>query len=209
MARDFKVNVKTNARELKREFGRLAKSQLPFAIAAGLTDTAKEAREKVRKDLPNRFTVRSRRVLSTVVFEPASKRDFPRSKAIVGIRDKFIARHEKGGRVRTETGARFAIPFRFVKRTATGRIPARFKPRKIRSKPNTITTEDEIQRKGTKRTRGVRRIHFLRQSINLRPKLGFLSTVSILARHRFKPNMETRLRKAIKDTELRAARRAR
>lgn len=131
------ARIYVDAREVVRFHRRIelwATNQLPFAIAAALTDTAKDARAYVRGALVDTFTVRNPAFKNAIQFEAADKRAKP-IQAKVGVTEwgRFLVLHAIGGLKRSHSGARVAVPTRAIKRTSTGRIPSRLKPRELRS----------------------------------------------------------------------------
>ena len=116
-----------------------ATDQLPFATAAALTDTAKDATSFVRNGLVDSFKLRNQGLRNAIQYEPADKRGRP-IQAKVGVRPwaDFLVFHAIGGLKRAKGGGRVAVPTRLVKRTATGRVPKRLKPRTLREKKQLI-----------------------------------------------------------------------
>lgn len=121
------------AARLARTVELWATDQLPFAIAAALTDTAREARDVARERLGKHFKLRNRALGQALHYLPASKRDRPPVAAVV-LRPwaKFLAEHAIG-ELRRPARRAIAVPTRIVQaqRTATGRVPARLKPRAL------------------------------------------------------------------------------
>lgn len=133
---DARVLLRVDAGELLR-FAKTteawARDQLPFATAAALTDTAKAAAAHVRDGLTEHFTVRNLGFRNAVQYQAADKRARP-IMAKVGTAEwaEFLTLHALGGVKRARGGHRVAVPTTAVKRTASGRIPKRLKPRTLR-----------------------------------------------------------------------------
>lgn len=110
-----------------------ARDQLPFATAAALTDTAKAATAHVRDGLAEHFTVRNLGFRNAVQYQAADKRAHP-IEARVGTAEwaSFLTLQALGGTKKAIGGHRVAVPTSAIKRTASGRIPKRLKPRVLR-----------------------------------------------------------------------------
>jgi hypothetical protein len=99
--------------------------QLPFVVAASLTDTAKAAQHEVRRQMPRKFNLFNPKFLpSGVRIIPADKREaFPES--VVYSRDDWMALQEEGGKKRPQRSAHLAIPtaaHAAASRTGSGKI---------------------------------------------------------------------------------------
>lgn len=208
-----KITVETTAQNLGHRLRRLARSQLPIATAQALTAVAQKARDEQRSEMPRRFKIRNRRVIQGITIQRAEKADWPKTFALIGTRDAFIARFEQGGvqrpiagRARGAGPARFAIPTRVVaaRRTAGGRIPASLKPRRIIARGGRISTSTGssgegiwIKRKRRKTLGGLTRAFVLRRSIKLKKRLELADTVEAVARRTYARVFEEKIRKAI------------
>lgn len=190
MAGSFTIKVDGNTVEATEFVRELAKRHLPFVAAASLTELAKGARDAQIDALPDRFEVRSRRFKQTFRHVPAEKRDWPDTHSVVGVLDEWAARHEEGGTVFPRHRGRFAIPGRVIKRTSTGKIRKRFRPKQIvaskrgfeatgRSKPDAI-----LLRVG----RGKRKLELaytLKRKARLEDRLEMRRTVERYAAERY------------------------
>lgn len=129
--------VSTNAKGLQIALSKLAKDQLPFATAVALTRCAVDARDAERKILNRRFTLRSRkRVEGGIQINRAEKKDWPKCKAEVGLKDEFMARHVTGGEKTPKPGRKHvAIPTRLVERGPSGGVINRLKPKTVIDRP--------------------------------------------------------------------------
>ena len=130
----FKTKVESTAGKVARQVGNLTLSQLPFATAKSLTQTAQLARDHVRLNMRRHFTTRSKRPARGVTIQAAQKRDWPWQKARVGTRDAFMAEHVTGKIRRPKKSKTLAVPTRLVKRTSTGKVRKAQKPRTILAK---------------------------------------------------------------------------
>jgi len=154
------VEIRIRAGELgdfSRRLRAWASSQLPFATAAALTDVARLARDEVRERLPRHFKVRNQAWRKSVVqMLPADKRDAPIQAAVYVPRwAPWMEAHVAGGTKRSRGAARVAVPSRITaaRRSASGRIPKRWKPRSLRARKG---LEEAALRLGQIVVRGVR-----------------------------------------------------
>lgn len=131
-----------------------ATDQMPFAAAAALTDTAKDAAAEVRARMGEHFELRNKGLKNAVAHQPASKRDQPPT-AYVGLRPwaAFLALQVTGGVKRGKAG-RVAVPTRIVRRGATGRVPKRHLPRTLRDSKGFVPGELEQRERIVVRRRG-------------------------------------------------------
>ena len=188
--------------DVSRRFRRIARTQLPFAEAAGLTDTAKSAQAFVQKRMTRSFTVRNRGVTRAIAIEPAKKRDNPR-RSLVGTRPwaEFLTLHTTGGVKRSKGGHRIAVPTRIVKRGATGRVLKRFKPRKLRKKkgfdPQQLEEKQRISVR-TRRTRGASIFYNLRRRVKIKRTWPFADQVGREARRVYPKHFRRRLEHAVR-----------
>ncbi len=80
-----------------------------FATAMALTNVARDARDEVIRELPDRFTIRTQWVKKGVRFKPADKKDANIVSRVVDM-DAFMAIQETGGDKIKYSGVDFAIP---------------------------------------------------------------------------------------------------
>lgn len=203
----FTVRVEARVEDLERELRDVARSQLPFTMAQTLTKVAELARDRVRAEMPRRFTIRSQRVIRGVTIQPAKKRDWPRPFAIVGTLDAFMARQFLGGIKRAEKpspgkGApRIAVPTSYVaaRRTKTGKVPKRLKPRTILSKKGGRVTPGDgglilKSTGGRRRKKSTRTLYTLHRRIRIPQRMDFVEVVETEARQSFERVFRRRLR---------------
>jgi len=153
MAKGIEIRIESNVPAARAWFRHLAKKQLPFATARGLTEIAKlDAAPAVRKDLPSRFTTR-RDLGPAITIVPASKRAWPKPVAYVATKSwaAFLTPHWKGGTKRGKKGHRIAVPTRIVRRTSGGKIPKPKTPRRVLALKSSFTRGGRIEKKRTKR----------------------------------------------------------
>lgn len=185
-----------------RELEALADRQLPFALAASLTDTARQARDEVRSRMPKHFKVRNESVRNAVQFMPADKRD-PEPTALVHTQPwaGFLTLQVTGGTKRAHLG-RVAVPTRIVRRSARGRILKSLKPRPLRLRRG---LEAGKVAEGVIVVRGVRMappglsiFYHLVRGARIKARWPLEAEVRAVVVARFPGNFTTRLEQAIR-----------
>jgi hypothetical protein len=182
------VEVKIDLRAFNTWARAAISRQVPFAVAKALTRCAVLARDEVRADLPEHFTIRSSWVAKGIQAVPAKKSDWPHPHAVVGVRDQFMELQETGGTKVATKGtpsgpARVAVPGNLVvrQRTSGGRIPKRLKPRVILDTKKAYKGADAILlsvRKGEGENDRNRLLYLLREQTHLKPRFEFRKTVA-------------------------------
>ena len=93
--------------------------QIKYAASVALYDTAIEARDKVRSDLPNNFTIRTPWVSKGIRIEPGASRairgqgqGLAGMQVAVGSVDPFMEKQELGGEKEPIKGNSVAVPRR-------------------------------------------------------------------------------------------------
>ena len=115
------------------------RNQIPFATALALTKTAQSAQKRIRRELPERFTIRNRFLERNVRIQAATKR---RPEAAIlwkppASRSSFskaLALQETGG-TRKPKGRTIALP-RGVKRGKGGTIGKAQRPARVLQRKN-------------------------------------------------------------------------
>lgn len=196
--------IEIDTRELAafaRTLGDLAEKQMPFAVAAALTDTARQARDELRKNLPKHFKVRNPSVTRGIQYKPASKRDNPPT-ALVHTEPwaGFLTLHVTGG-VKHARGGRVAVPTRIVKRTGKGRIKKAQKPRPLRERKG---LEEGKLAKGQVVVRGVRSapkglsiFYHLVRGARIRARWPLLQETEAVVKRELPANFKARMAHAV------------
>lgn len=183
----FTIQVKGNGLEASRAVLAFSSKQVPFAAAAALTELAREARDVQKAAMRDRFEVRSKRFLQTVRSVPAEKRDWPNTHSIVGVLDEWAARHEPGGTFKPKKSRRWAIPGAGVKRTKSGKIRKKKRPRALIEAGKAFERDDVILLRVGRGRKRLRLAYTLDTKIKLDPALKMRETVEAVAAARFGP----------------------
>ncbi|MBF0131038.1 MAG: hypothetical protein HQL75_00415 [Magnetococcales bacterium] len=124
----FGVNI--NFAQVDRLFA-AAQKQVIFAASKALTDTAYDIQAEVRKELPERFTIRTTWIAKGIKVTKATNNNL---KATVYVKDQFMAVQEEGGVRSLESGKAPAIPVGARKRktdlTRPGKYPGKLMAKK-------------------------------------------------------------------------------
>jgi len=129
MSKFITVNILN--RETIKDLSDLEKKQLPYVCAKTLTDVAIGAQGEIKKQMPSRFTLRSRWATQGVRIEPAKKADIKQHgfcEAVVKHIDPYMTKQEEGGTRRLashgkESNKTVAVVASGVKRNSSGSVP--------------------------------------------------------------------------------------
>lgn len=91
------VNVETNAEELSQKLSAIISNQMPYVMAKTLTALAFDVRDIESRGLDRYFEIRTAWTRKSLKVVRAEKNDYPNSEAIVGVRDKVLAKNITGG----------------------------------------------------------------------------------------------------------------
>lgn len=150
--------------------------RLPQALARALTKTALDARDAVRQELPQRFTLRRPWVVQGIQARPADAKGL---KAAVGSRDAFLVWQEVGGlRV-----GKNAIPLGPIANIARSQVvPKRLWPgRMLKERGVFIRKGLVLKRQG----RDVQPLWMLKRAQPVKARMGMRETVSRVVERRF------------------------
>lgn len=210
------IDVRSNVAEVIRSLGAVRTDQIPFGTARALTNTAREARDVVRSEMPQRFTVRRPWIQQGVRFSGATKQSLT---ATVFDKDPFMAIQETGGekvsiRKRVfDYGEYLAIPLD-ARRSKRDVVDKRDWPQNL-IHPYILTARDgrkylavhdivvanrivglRTARGKQKRATGTRLMYVLVKRETVRARFGFRTTVERVARERFPINFAQSMRDA-------------
>lgn len=115
----MEIKIETNLAELDVWLNQRVIKQAKFATSVALYETAKQAADTVRNQLPQDFTIRNTYVGKGIRVRPsgskairATGRGIEGMEAQVGTLDEFMARQELGGKKEGTGGKDIAIPIR-------------------------------------------------------------------------------------------------
>ena len=124
----MEITVETNLAEFEGWIDKTVLKQMRFATSVTLYETAKQAQEAVRADLPHEFTIRNNWVSRGIRMVPGSSRAIRNSasgisdmKDEVGTVDEFMRRQAEGGVKKPHKADSVAIPIREPKTEITSR----------------------------------------------------------------------------------------
>ena len=110
----IQVSVKSDIEQALRQLQTIAEAkQFRFAVAKALTATAADVQKEVKKNMPERFTLRRQWVVQGIRMEKATKDNLV---ATVYSKDPFMGRQEVGGTKTPKFDQHLAIPMRAVRR---------------------------------------------------------------------------------------------
>lgn len=168
------ITVRHDLAKASAMLRKLAKEQVPFALAKTLTDLAKEVQREVRVEMPKNFTLRRQWIVNGIRIKAATKRKL---ESVVYSRDKFMARQESGGIKRApetkvwRVGDKIAIPTTLAKGgSRTGIVPKRNWPENL-IKPFRIRTKDGHEYLAVRRAHAVQVMYVLQDQVKMKDRL--------------------------------------
>lgn len=187
--------------EVLDDFG---KDQVPFAMAKGLTLTARDAKDAVAARLADDFTIRANWVARGIRIQVATKYTL---EAAVGSVDRFMEMQATGGEREGRDGKRVAVPEAARKTPSSITRPSKW-PGKLlldrkRYFAKPIGTGDAIgvfRRLGRDGRAGVQLWYVLAKSATLQARWPFESIVQDTAAKRLNPNIVAALNAALKES---------
>jgi hypothetical protein len=175
----------------------IADKQIPFATALALTRTAQDAQAEIRRQMPQRFTVRNNWIQKGVIIRKATKQDLA---ALVIDRDDFMTIQETGG-TKTPRGRSVAVP-QAVRVNKRGIVPRTQRPSALVGKPNifraVIRGVDGLWQRVGPKGRGIKLLYVLKPSVPIKPRFGFFETVRGVAVDRFTTQFELAFAHAVR-----------
>lgn len=198
----------SNAADLGGAFRNLFEKQFRFAATVALTRLAQDVKKAEIEDLPQRLKVHGKRLANGMRVKRAEVRDWPNATSEVGSLDEFLILQEFGGTKRPTKGAsHVAIPARYVaqrRKASTGRFPTILKPRNIPKshKQPGQAIRAPVRAKGGGQADRV--FWFLRESVQIKPRLKFRETARRTAGMNYQQHFERELQAAIKSAKVRA-----
>lgn len=179
--------------------------QLPFAIAKGLTQTAKDAQSEILSELPNKFTIRGTwsnpRNKFGVKIKPATK---TKQTASVGTNADWLKLQETGG-VKIPKGENIAIPTENVRRTKRQIIQRSQRPKALRGKRDVVLKTNRgavlFQRKYKGKRSKLVALYNLEPRARIRRVSPIIEPATRTVRSRLKPNFMNAFSEAMKSAK--------
>ena len=199
--------------------------QIRYATAVALTRTAKDAQAEVRRQLPERFTIRTGWVAKGIRIKSARKDDLESS---VQVKDDFMALQETGGLRRSRSGDALAVPVgaRPTPRSMTrpDKFPGRMLDKSryfiapLTSKSLTARSRDgknvrrrihsqqltgadvgkmAVFRRRSKKRLPIDLMYIFAKQVDVKPRFGFMETVKAVVEARLGENFSEAVRDAL------------
>lgn len=176
---EMEINIDISGlKETQQYLDALEKGELRFGVAKGLTSIVGGIRDKVKQDLPTKFTLRTTwwdRGPYSIKTEKATKQNLV---AKVYTTAPWMRLQEEGG-IKAAPGKRLAMPMLDVKRTKRDLIRANQKPRALSNAFHMKTRSglDVLAYRTGKGKRSVlHMMYMLKKSANIKQRFGFQST---------------------------------
>jgi hypothetical protein len=175
----------------------IADRQIPFATALALTRTAQDVQAEIRRQMPQRFTVRNAWIQKGVIIRKATKQDLT---ALVIDRDDFMTLQETGG-IKVPRGRSVAVP-QAVRVNKRGIVPRAQRPSALKGNPAvfraTIRGVDGLWQRTGRKGRGLKLLYAMKPSVPIKPRFGFFQTAESVARERFARQFEAAFEQAVR-----------
>lgn len=204
------VSVKAETANALRWLDGIHRRQIPFATALALTRTAQTVQSEVRRQLPQRFTIRSNFVAQAIRVRPATKETLTAQVLIPTDQEGYrriadaMEMQEFGGPKKPIEGRSIAIPVE-VRKTKRGIVPRAVRPRALMHTPRVfrLRTKDGhdllMQRMARGRAKGSLRVLFrFKPSVLIRRAFGFFDTGEATVRRVYQTIFRDALDRAIR-----------
>ncbi|MEO5346858.1 MAG: hypothetical protein H7834_10840 [Magnetococcus sp. YQC-9] len=175
--------------------------QLRFAAALALTNTAKDAQEEVRRQLPQRFTIRTGWVAKGIHVRAADKNTLQTS---VRVLDPFMTLQESGGDKISPFGDSLGVPVGARPTPTSVTRPGSFPGALLQKKGFFIApiakgspVKVVWKRTGTGRRQRMTLMYVFARLVHLKPRFGFRDTVRRVAVEGFPRRFAEALRRAL------------
>ncbi len=184
--------IDVNIPEVVRDLDRFKRDQVPFAMASGLTATAKDGQKEVHRQLGGRFTIRRKWVERGVRIQAATKR---KPEAAVFSRDEFMVKQESGS---VERGV--SIP-RSVRRSSRTVVPRGRWPGALLKRPDVFIKRLPRGARGVfqKMKNGRLKLLWIIEDVaRVKPRWGFGKTVRKTVAKKWEKNFGRALARALR-----------
>lgn len=191
MPNDGPFSIDFDATALVNQLTSLQVREWPFARAMAATKLGYDARDDLRKELPEKFRLTSTWLQRGIVVDKATK---PNPVATVYSRDKYMADHVTGA-IRKPRRRMIAVPTKQVKRTGKGRISKAQRPARLLQKRNVFIDDTSAGKPAIMQRVGkqVRVLYGLRKHAKIRKTWDFQGTATAAVRR----NQVKRLNEAL------------
>ena len=214
------IRIRTNSRQVRKALEKVFHKQIPLATARAINTLRFTAVKKVRREMPHRFRIRNRGIPKQVqapASEKARRSQWPKVRgAVVVKRLDFMRLQDTGGTKKGKAGHRIAIPTARVarKRTTTGKIPKRLRPKELRRRGKAGV----VERPGGKavivahlgprqrKRRGALNaltLYILRKKARIRPRFHFRKDVKGVVKKDYKRVFKHELEIAVRAARIR------
>ncbi|WP_334130181.1 phage tail protein [Sneathiella sp.] len=195
-------SVKVDTRKFNQHLTDIARKQVPFAAAFGLTKTAKDAQAATDREMNAVMTVRSPFVKRGLIVTPARRSDgILRMQSMVGHRAWYMAQQMgKRSIIRKPRTAEYEYIPRGVRRTKKGSISRNYRIKNVFKLKGTYMTEEKNGRAGVFRVvAGRPRLLYsaIRQQ-TVEPKMDLMDIAERTAAKRMARNFIEGMRRGIK-----------
>jgi hypothetical protein len=190
----IEVDTETPRERFNRVMRRLPK-QIQYASAVALTKTAKDAQVEVRRQLPDRFIMRSKWVPKGIRTKMATKTNL---ESKVRVIDDFMALQETGGD--GETSVPIGARPKPTSRTPPGKWPGALlkKPKHFIGPIESGSDEMVLwRRRYKKKSHPLKLMYVFEDRVKIKPRFKFMETVERIGLDRFIIRFEEALIKAL------------
>jgi len=200
----MQMSIKVDTGPALRYLRGIKDSQLPFAMAKGLTKTAQDVQTAMIRELPGRFTLRTKWYEKQTPYGfkiVAAKKQSPMAK--VFTRAPWIVEFEAGTQ-RKPAGKTFAVPTPAVKRTKRELISKTWKPRAAMTRTShrrafiLPTGQGAGMFYRAKKGAPLTMLYWLARKAIIRPRLKFAETGQRVANAKFTDNFIAAFRDAVR-----------
>lgn len=178
-----------------------AEKQFRFAASLALTNTAKEAQGEVRRQLPQRFTIRTGWLAKGIQVRSANRRDL---QASVRVLDPFMTMQETGGSKVSPFGDSLGVPVGARPNPTSVTRPGSFPGAMLKRKGYFIAPishgsniKGVWRRTGKGRREQMKLMYIFSHQVELKPRFGFHETVRQVAVEQFPRRFMEALRQAL------------
>lgn len=194
------ISVHTDINRALSQLQTIAEAQqFRFAVAKALTNTAYDVQREVRKNMPQRFTIRKQWVVQGIKVDKATKQNLS---ARIYSRDKFMGLQEIGG-PKSPLHQYLAVPTSMVKRTKRDLIAKSDRPKNLGARAEVIDFEGhkwlalKRPREGANGQR-LRLLYLLVPRASIKKRLGLGEDAERITRARFGENLRAAIEFAMR-----------